>query len=77
MFGWRIKGRWTGGGSSAEIEFTLVTRSREREELTAWALRHLVEEAVRECPSLSGDLTVAIVDEPEELPQIARSLTRM
>lgn len=65
MFGWRIRGRWTGGGSSAEETFILATRTREREELLVKAGRYLLGSCVRMHPGLSGKVSVEVLDSEE------------
>jgi hypothetical protein len=70
VHGWRVKGRWTGGGSTAEEEFVVVTTGRESEELLGRSLSHLVDQALRVRPGLSGEVSVELLD-AEELPQLA------
>lgn len=70
MYGWRITGRWTGGGESAEETFTLLTRTREPEEVHCRALIELVSRPFRPNPNLTGQVSVELVDEPIELEPI-------
>lgn len=70
MYGWHITGRWTGGGSTAEETFLLLTRTLEREEVLVRAGSHLVNRCASECPKVSGKVSVEIVD-AEELGAIS------
>jgi hypothetical protein len=65
MFGWRITGRWTGGGSTAEETFILATRTREREELLVKAGRHLLDRCVSATPGLTGKVSLEVIDTEE------------
>jgi hypothetical protein len=65
MFGWRIRGRWTGGGSTAEETFILATRTREREELLVKAGRHLLDRCVSTNPGLTGKVSLEVLDTEE------------
>lgn len=69
MFGWRIRGRWTGGGSSAEETFILATRTREREEVLVLSGRHLLGRCVSTHPGLTGKVSLEVLD-TEELGHI-------
>jgi hypothetical protein len=79
MHGWRITGKWTGGGESAEETFTLLTRTREQEEVRCRALQELVSRPFRPHPELTGEVTVELVDAVEldpivPLPENVRML---
>lgn len=70
MYGWHITGRWTGGGESREESFTLLTKTREPEEVRCRALQELVAATFRPNPRLSGKVSVELVDDPVELDRI-------
>lgn len=73
MHGWRIRGRWTGGGQSRDETFTLLTRTREVEEVRRRAMQELVARAFAPHPGLSGEVTVEILEPPDELDPIVVS----
>lgn len=47
VFGWRITGRWTGGGKSAEETFVVLTHTESPEEVIGRAFAHLSNLCVR------------------------------
>jgi hypothetical protein len=71
MFGWRITGRWTGGGSTAEETFLIATRTREREELLVKAGRHLLDRCVSEAKTPPAGVVSLEVLDTEELGPVS------
>lgn len=69
MFGWRIRGRWTGRGATAEEDFTLVTVGRDPDEIEGRALAHLVDRCLQ-ATSGHGKISVELTTEPEALPRL-------
>lgn len=70
MYGWHIKGRWTGGGETQEETFVLLTTTREPEEIHCRAMQELVSRPFRPYPGLTGKVSVELVEEPVELAPI-------
>jgi hypothetical protein len=75
MVGWRIRGRWTGGGKTDEDEFVILTIGTASEEVQALALRHLVDRCVQ-ATNPNGKISVELTEDPVQLPRVVTSNLR-
>jgi hypothetical protein len=75
MVGWRIRGRWTGGGKTAEEDFVVLSIGTTSEEVQALALGHLVDRCVQ-ATDPKGKISVELTEDPVQLPRVVTSNLR-